>query len=102
MGGAGLVATVGGGLWLAAVAAYPLRRSLRALPLLPAGLWGWSGLALSLVLLGVGGWYGAKALAGRGLPPVEMVDITNPFGPGNYLVGRGGSNSLVNGHTRPL
>ena len=43
-----------------------------------------------------------RAVAGRDLPPVEIVDIANPFGPGRYLVGHGGSNTLVNGHMRTL
>lgn len=89
-----------GGLWLVLVLAWPLRKSLGDVPLLPAGLLGWSGLVLSVVLLGVGGWYGARAMAGRSLPPVEIVDIANPFGAGRYLVGHGGSNTLVNGHVR--
>ena len=91
-----------GGLWLAAVLSLPLRRSPGDLPLLPAGMSAWSALALSLVLLCAGGWYGAKALAGRSLPPVRIVDIANPFGTGHYLVGHGGSNTLVNGHLRTL
>lgn len=91
-----------GGLWLVAVLAWPLRKGVTGLPLLPSGLWGWTGLALSLVLLGVGGWYGARAMAGQSLPSVEVVDIANPFGPGHYLVGHGGSNTLVNGHMRTL
>ena len=91
-----------GAIWLAIVASLPLRRELAGLPLLPAGAWGWSALALSLVLLGVGGWYGARALSGRALPPVAVVDIANPFGPGHYLVGHGGSHRLVNGHLKTL
>lgn len=91
-----------GGLWLAAVAAVLLRRGLVGLPPLPAGPRDWSALLLSLLLLGVGGWYGARALAGRSLPAVEVVDLANPFGPGRYLVGHGGSNMLVNGHLQTL
>jgi len=91
-----------GGLWLAALASLPLRRNLAGMPLLPAGAPGWAALALSLALLAVGGWFGARALAGRALPPVEVVDIANPFGPGRYLVGHGGSTPLVNGHMRTL
>ena len=90
------------GLWLAAVLFVLLRRGLVGLPPLPVGPWGWSSLALSLFLLGVGGWYGARALAGRSLPLVEVVDIGNPLGPGRYLVGHGGSVELVNGHMRTL
>ncbi len=72
------------------------------MPLLPAGAPEWAALAVSLALLAVGGWYGARALSGRALPPVEVVDIANPFGPGRYLVGHGGSTPLVNGHMRTL
>lgn len=89
-------------LWLAAVLAVGLRRGADGQPMMPDTLAGWAGLALSVVLLGLGGWYGAKALAGKGLPPVEVVDIANPFGPGRYLVGHGGSTPLVNGHMRTL
>lgn len=91
-----------GGLWLFAILAFLIRGGFGGLPLLPAGFWGWSGLAFSFVLLGIGGWYGARALAGKIPLPVEVVDIANPFGPGHYLVGHGGSNTLVNGHMRTL
>lgn len=91
-----------GGLWLAAVAAVLLRRGLVGAPPQPAGPWGWAALLLSLLLLGVGGWCGARALAGRALPPVEVIDIASPFGSGRYLVGHGGSIALVNGHLRTL
>lgn len=91
-----------GALWLAAVLAWVLRRSLSGLPFFPVDRWGWAGVALSVVLLGLGGWYGAKALAGMRAPSVGVVDISNPFGPGRYLVGHGGSNPLVNGHMRTL
>jgi hypothetical protein len=89
-------------LWLLSVLSVPIRMGSGGLPRLPAGLWGWSGLALSVAFLGVGGVYAAQALSGRALPPVEVVDISNPFGPGRYLVGHGGSNTLVNGHLRTL
>jgi hypothetical protein len=89
-----------GALWLVLVilglAALPAR------PMLPTGIGGWVMLALSTGLLGLGGWYGGQALAGRALPPVAVVDIANPFGPGHFLVGHGGSNPLVNGHMRTL
>jgi hypothetical protein len=89
-----------GALWLVLVivglAVLPAR------PMLPTGIGGWVMLALSTGLLGLGGWYGAQALAGRSLPPVTVVDIANPLGPGNFLVGHGGSNPLVNGHMRTL
>lgn len=91
-----------GGLWLTALLAWALRRGLEGLPFLPDAPSGWAGLALSVVLLGVGGGYGARALAGQRLPPVDVVDIANPLGSGHYLVGHGGSNRLVNGHVRTL
>ena len=91
-----------GALWLAALASLPLRRDLAAMPLLPAGAPGWAALALSLALVATGGWYGARALSGRALPPVDVVDIANPLGPGAFLVGHGGSNALVNGHMKTL
>ncbi len=90
------------GLWLALVLTWPLRPGPRDLSPLPASLPGWFGLALSVLLLSLGGWYGARALMGRSLPPVDVIDIANPFGPGRYLVGHGGSNTLVNGHLRTL
>lgn len=89
-------------LWLVILAADLIRAHLGGLPILPAGLWGWAGAGLALVLLGLGGWYGGQALSGRTPPPVQIVDIANPFGPGAYLVGHGGSNTLVNGHMRTL
>jgi len=91
-----------GGLWLLVVLAFLIGKGFDGLPLLPAGLWAWSALAFSFVLLGVGGWYGAWALAGKRLPSVQVIDIANPFGPGKYLVGHGGSNTLVNGHMGTL
>jgi hypothetical protein len=91
-----------GGLWLTGVLAWLLRGRGADLPVVPAGLAGWSGIGLSVVLLCVGGWYGALALAGRSLPPVEVVDIGNPFGPGRYLVGNGGSTVAVNIHMKTL
>ena len=91
-----------GGLWLVAFLAWVLRVGPADVPLLPEGLAGCTGLGVALLLLGFGGWYGAQALAGQRLPPVEIVEIANPFGPGHYLVGHGGSNTLVNGHMRTL
>jgi hypothetical protein len=91
-----------GGLWLAAVMALLFRGRLGELPLLPQFVWEWAGLALSVVLLGLGIWYGVQAVTGRRLPQVAIVDIVNPFGPRRYLVGHGGSNALVNGHMKTL
>ncbi len=90
------------GLWLVIVGTHFFRAHIAGLPLLPAGMWGWAGTGLALVLLSLGGWYGGQALSGRTPPPVDIVDIANPFGPGVYLVGHGGSNTLVNGHMHTL
>ena len=76
--------------------------ALPARPPLPHGAWAWSAIVVSAGLLALGSVYTVKALSGRALPPVEVVDISNPFGPGRYLVGHGGSNTLVNGHMRTL
>jgi hypothetical protein len=91
-----------GGLWLVAVLAWLLRPDLAGRSLRPGAPRRWAELALSVILLGLGGWYGARALAGHALPPVEVVDIANPFGPGHYLVASGGSTPLVNAHMRTL
>ena len=91
-----------GGLWLVAVLAWLARKGFAGAPLLPDALSGWVGLALSVILLGLGGWYGTRALAGQRPPPVEIVEIANPLGPGHYLVGNGGSNTLVNAHLATL
>ena len=91
-----------GGLWLAALPTGLLRGRATARPTWPAGLVGWVGAVLSVMLICVGGWYGARAVAGRGLPPVEVVDIANPLGPGRYLVGNGGSTRMVNVHLATL
>jgi hypothetical protein len=91
-----------GGLWLVVVLAWLLHRRAAEVPLLPDEPKGYAGLALSAILLGLGGWYGAQALAGRTPPPVEVVDIATPFGPGRYLVASGGSSPLINAHMRTL
>ncbi|WP_158540143.1 M23 family metallopeptidase [Rhodosalinus halophilus] len=91
-----------GALWLIVVGLWTPRIVRAGARLLPEGAWGWAGLALSSALLIAGAWYGARAIAARSLPPVEVVDIANPFGPGDYLVGHGGSNRLMNGHLRTL
>ena len=75
---------------------------LPAKPFLPAAGYSWVSLAISAGFLVVGGWFGVQALNARALPPVEVIDIANPFGPGHCLVGHGGSNRLVNGHMRTL
>jgi hypothetical protein len=91
-----------GALWLGLVLVLALRPRPDRLSLMPERAWGWTGLALAALLCAVGGWYGVRALMGRGLPPVEVVDIANPFGPGRYLVANGGSTVVVNAHLKTL
>lgn len=91
-----------GALWLVALVAWPLKSNLAGLPLLPSGLSAWLFLAISILLFGIGGWFGTRALMGRSEPQVEVIDIENPFGLGRYLVGNGGSNAVVNAHMKTL
>ncbi len=91
-----------GGLWLVAVLAWLLRTGFAGAPPLPKAWSGWLSLTASAILLGLGGWYSTLALNGQRLPPVEVIDIANPLGPGRYLVGNGGSNRLVNAHLATL
>ncbi len=91
-----------GALWLGIVVFRTVGLRRGDLPLWPGIAWGWTGLALAVLLCAVGGWFGTRALMGRSLPPVEVVDIANPFGPGRYLVGNGGSNAVVNAHLKTL
>ena len=56
----------------------------------------------SLLLIGTSGWYGSLALLGGAPPPIEVVDIPNPLGPGRYIVAHGGSHPLINGHMMTL
>ena len=90
-----------GGLWLVAVVTVVAGRRPMA-PEQARGIGGWVSLAVSICLLVLGGGYSIQALSGRSLPPVPVVDIANPFGPGQYMVGHGGSSPLVNGHMRTL
>ena len=75
-----------GALWVAAAFWHVLRGHSARLALLPSRKSGWAGLALAVVLLGIGVWYGGAALKGRAPPLVPVIDITNPFGPGRYLM----------------
>lgn len=91
-----------GVLWLLAVLATLISRRGAASELWPNDVRSWVSVVLSVGLLIVGAGYGGVALSGRLPPSVEIVDIANPFGPGEFLVGHGGSNILVNGHLRTL
>jgi len=91
-----------GGLWAVAALWHVLRGYATGAALLPAGVRGWSGLALSVVLLAGGGWYSAAALEGRAPPAAPIIGIANPFGAGRYLVGSGGGREIVNAHLRTL
>lgn len=89
-------------LLVLAVLARLLGGHLSGLAFSPSGVSGWVQMGVSLLLLGLGSWYGSAAVAGRELPPVPVLDIANPFGPGRYLVGNGGSREVVNAHLRTL
>ncbi|SEK62182.1 Peptidase family M23 [Roseovarius nanhaiticus] len=91
-----------GSLWLGLVIFRAAGTRLDKRPVLPDGTWGWTGFALAVLLCAVGGWYSVRALMGRSVPAVEVVDIANPLGPGRYLVGNGGSNAVVNAHLTTL
>lgn len=91
-----------GGLWLGIVGFRTVGLRLGCPPLWPENLQAMAGLALAVLLCAAGGWFGTRALMGRNLPPVDVIDIANPFGPGHYLVGNGGSNTLVNPHMKTL
>lgn len=91
-----------GALWLATIVTFTVRRGPSARSLIPRRGRSWVTALVSICLLAIGSWYGARALAGQSLPPVPIIDIANPFGPGQYIVGHGGSNPLVNGHMRTL
>jgi len=91
-----------GALWLAVVVSIvAFRTSPSALPVWPAGR-GWISAALGAVLMAAGLWFGAQALGGRSPPPVEVVEIGNPFVRGHFLVASGGSHPIVNAHMRTL
>lgn len=89
-----------GALWLLAVVVHA--SAIAGAPVWPVGAPGWAGLSVAMILLGLGAGFGAAALAGRRPPPVTVVDIANPFGAGQFLVGHGGGNRLVNGHLKTL
>jgi len=90
-------------LWLAASAlALGMRPRLGAMSLWPVGGWGWVSAALGAMLVAVGLWFGGQALSGRAPPPVDVVEIGNPFGEGRFLVASGGSHPIINAHMRTL
>ncbi|QCF27199.1 M23 family metallopeptidase [Hydrocarboniclastica marina] len=91
-----------GTLWLSSTLTLPARRQWSSMPTTPQSVVRWLPVFVSLFLLGAGGWYGTKAVSGRFMPNTATVDIVNPFGPGTYMVGHGGSNTLVNGHLKTL
>ncbi|GAA3965093.1 M23 family metallopeptidase [Allohahella marinimesophila] len=60
-------------------------------------------LVLVSISLGLaGGYLGVRAIQGRQLPPVDIVDIAPPFGPGTYIIANGGSDTIVNSHLHTL
>ncbi|MFC6689194.1 M23 family metallopeptidase [Jhaorihella thermophila] len=92
-----------GAIWFAGVLLAVLARpGLGGLAVWPSGGWNWVGAAVSASLLGLGAWFGGQALMGRAAPPVPVVDISNPFGSGHFLVASGGSHPIVNAHMRTL
>lgn len=92
-----------GAFWLEAVLlAVFLRPGVSGLAAWPSGARNWAGIAVSLILLAVGSWFGGQAMIGRTPPPVTVVDISNPFGAGHFLVASGGSHPIVNAHMRTL
>lgn len=68
----------------------------------PAGLRGWLAVIAFAALGLAGAFLSWLALEGREPPPVEVVDIGPPLGPGLYLVASGGSREIVNGHMLTL
>lgn len=62
--------------------------------------------SVALVLLAglglLGTYLAFTALQGRQRPPVPIVDVAAPFGPGDYLVAHGGSTTMVNVHLQTL
>lgn len=91
-----------GVLWVAAVIHHVAQGRGRQARTLPSGGWRWAEAAFGAMLLGVGVWFIRAAIEARSPPQNEVVDIANPFGPGDYLVGSGGGHELVNAHMRTL
>lgn len=68
----------------------------------PTGARAWIGVAVSLALMATGAWYTALGWSARTPPDLRVIDLSNPFGAGHYVVAQGGSQLLVNGHLRTL
>lgn len=92
-----------GVIWLMAARAVLKQLSAPAgHALWPTGGRGWASAAVGFMLGCIGGWYGLQALSGRTAPPVEVVDLENPFVRGHFLVASGGSHAVINAHMRTL
>lgn len=95
-----------GGIWAVLVArglVLRARSSGESPPhLLPQRAGGWIGVVAALVMVLLGGAAVGASLKARSFPPVQVVDIPNPLGPGRYLVAHGGFQALVNGHMKTL
>lgn len=91
------------GIFWAGVIVYHIARGrLRHARALPSGGWRWAEAAAGGVFLAFGTWFAGDAIKGRSPPSTPVVDIANPFGPGDYLVGSGGGREIVNAHLRTL
>lgn len=90
------------GLWLTAALGSLVRRRPGTLPLWSLRWRAWTGAALSLALLVLGCSVAVQALAGRRPPAAAVTDMASPFGPGEFLVGQGGSTLMINAHLRTL
>jgi hypothetical protein len=67
------------------------------------GTWGARIVAASFVALGVVSLVGtAVALHSRTPPPLPVVNLAFPLGPGRYLVVNGGSDFSTNAHLETL
>lgn len=91
-----------GAIWALAVAVHVIRRNLGRAPMWPTRILGWTGLVFALLLIATSTWYGRLAVIGGALPPLEVVDMPIPLGPGRYIVAHGGSHLLINGHMMTL
>jgi hypothetical protein len=69
---------------------------------LPQSLGAWTGVATSVILAAMGGYFGLQAVNGARAPSTGFVELKNPFASGQFLVGQGGNNELLNAHLRTL